>query len=171
MRWRHMISPRITQNSEPPSMSSAARLGTMRVRWMCSGFSPRLRFSRSFSLIQSSRSRTESAPTQSLMRLRAMVRTLLRLRRFDQHDLGAFHNLRACRDGNLSYEASKRRAQRVLHLHSFNNGETLAGRNLLANTDQHLKNPAMHRRLDKTIAGTALRRGSREIPDAHARLA
>ena len=38
MRSRHRISPRITQKIEPPSSISSARLGTMRVVWMRSGF-------------------------------------------------------------------------------------------------------------------------------------
>src|SRR6185437_12424363 len=63
-----VIRGQITQKSEPPSVSSSARLGNIRVVWMCSAFCPRRFFSLSFCLIQSSRSATESQPTQSLMR-------------------------------------------------------------------------------------------------------
>ena len=68
---RHITSPRITQYSEPPLRSSSTRLGTMRVRCMCSRDNPRFARSLSRFAIQCSRSLTESQPTQSLMRLRA----------------------------------------------------------------------------------------------------
>ena len=65
---RQVIWPLITQKSEPPSVSSSARLGSMRVVWMRSGFCPRFFLSFNLSLIHSSRSATESHPTASLMR-------------------------------------------------------------------------------------------------------
>src|ERR1700730_9591117 len=66
---RHMTCPRITQYSEPPSRSSSTRLGTMRVVWICSGFSLRAFFCLRRCLIQLESSATESHPTQSLIRL------------------------------------------------------------------------------------------------------
>src|SRR6185312_926342 len=65
--------------SEPPSVSSSARLGSIRVVWMCSGFCPRRFFSLSLSLIQSSRSATESQPTHSLMRWSGILETAQRI--------------------------------------------------------------------------------------------
>src|SRR5262249_17063874 len=67
------------QNNEPPSSSSSTRLGTMRVVWMCSGFSPRAFFCFRRCLIQPDNSATESHPTQSLMRCKAITCSVVQI--------------------------------------------------------------------------------------------
>ena len=88
MRCRHMISPRMTQ------IERAAVGQVHRRAWApcgCDGcvrpFRRVLRFSLSFCLIQSSRSRTESQPTHSLMRCRDMSSHSMRFGGLDHHDL------------------------------------------------------------------------------------
>src|SRR3972149_3515707 len=130
MRSRHMIWPRITQKIEPPSISSSARLGTMRVVWMRSGFLPRCFCALNFCLIQSSRSATESVPTESLMRCSGIAEFRLLFHSLDDHHLGALGHLRVLGDRDLGHRAVDRRVQRVLHLHGLDDGDTLAAPDL-----------------------------------------
>src|SRR6476660_3464846 len=143
----------------------------MRVRWMCSGFSPRLRFSLRRCLIQSWRSRTESQPTQSFMRWSGMAVTLPLLAPFDHHDFSAFHNLRAGDGGNLPDCSRKRRAQRVFHLHRFDYREALTAGDRVTDGDEKLPHPAVHRRLDEAVSPARLRGGDRNVLEAQPRLA
>ncbi len=153
-------------------MSSSARLGTMRVRWMCSGFSPRLRLSLSFCLIQSSRSRTESQPTQSLMRWRGIVLVYRVLGRFDHHDLARLPQLAAPAPTGTSVTTPANGARSVCSIFIA----SITARRWPAATrsptrDVDLQHPAVHRRLDDAVAGTGLRGRGGKILDAHAGLA
>src|SRR6185437_12424365 len=144
-----VICPRITQKSEPPSVSSSARLGNIRVVWMCSAFCPRRFFSLSFCLIQSSRSATESQPTQSLMRWSAIYNSNLFIhfrRRHNAQYLCTFRHLRAPADRNVGDGPVNGRNECVFHLHCLDYGNTLAAddpRTLLHQDIEHL---AMHGR-------------------------
>src|SRR6185295_16153583 len=96
---------------------------------MCSTFCPRRFFSFSFSLIQSSRSATESQPTQSLMRWSAIYNSNLFIRFRRRHNaqyLCTFRHLRAPADRNIGNGAVNGRDKCVFHLHCLDNGNTLA---------------------------------------------
>src|SRR5262249_1579984 len=137
-------------------MMSAARFGAMRVVWLRSrrrapAFPADLRRALSFSLIQSSRSRMESQPTQSLMRCSILGTSILHLIRLDAGDDGAFDGLGARDGGHFPDDAIHRRGQAVLHLHGLHESNARALLHPLPRLDKRGDDLAVHRRAHNAV--------------------
>src|SRR4029077_10526555 len=116
---------------------------------MCSTFCPPRFFSFSFSLIQSSRSATESQPTQSLMRWSAIYKSNLFIhfrRRHNAQYLCTFRYLRAPADRNVGNGAVSGCNKCVFHLHCLDNSNALAADDPRTLFHQDIEYLAMHGR-------------------------
>jgi hypothetical protein len=82
----------------------------------------------------------------------------------------AFHNLRAGADRDIGDDAGERRAQRVLHLHGLDHGQTLTAGNGVPGANEELQDFAVHRRLDDTVAGACFGGSGRHVLEPHAGL-
>src|ERR1700694_3171943 len=149
---RHMISPRMTQKSEPPSSNSSARFGTMRVVWIRSGFRPRLLFSLSSWRIHSSKSCTVSQPTESLMRCSVMFSLFFFADSPDNHDFRAFRHLGTRFGRNFRNDAVERRTQCMLHFHRLDDGDAMALGDVFPNFNEQGQHLAVHWYLDDAVA-------------------
>src|SRR4029078_5597192 len=137
---------------------------------MSSTSCPRRFFSFSFSLIQSSRSATESQPTQSLMRWSAIYNSNLFVhfrRRHNAQYLCTLRHLCAAADRNVGNGPVNGRNKCVFHLHCLDYGNTLAADDLCTLLPQNNEALCMHG-LPYTPAfflGPSL--GERQIAQAH----
>ena len=71
------------------------------------------------------------------------------LRRLDCHHFGALRNLASGRNRNAGTRPVMRRGQRMLHLHSLDDGKTLTFHHAVPFCDQKRQHFAVHRRLDR----------------------